>query len=701
MSWTRANAMLTMTSPLGADQLIPIKLTAHEAISEPYRFDVEVVSQAGVVDPDQLLNQKVCVTLNSAAETPARYFHGIVQSVTALGGERGLAAAQYYYYGLVIVPTLWFLGQTVDCRVYQNLTTVDILKSMFSDFSLTDVSFPSPGAAREYTVQFNETDLHFATRLMEEEGYFYFFTHTDSAHTLVIANNNQAFKDISGASLHLGGGDSDGTLLNGWTRPKATTRGSMKFGDHDPTRPTVDLTSQSTTVLKTGGASTRDHYRYPALTATKDVVAARAKNEMEAAEARVSLYEAGSRFGALCPGGKFTLACRPASSDDGTYVLREVTHNAEDSSWLAGGGGSEYTNHFAAFPSATNWRQPLVTARPRMEGIHVGLVLGPNSKSGSGVKDGESEEIYTDSMARVKVRFFWDHRQDASGSLACWARVVQPWAGNGWGAQFIPRIGTEVAVAFVDSDPDRPIVIGGLYNGSDAPIYSDSDKTKSGFRSRSSLKGAAADFNEFTFDDKKDSELIFMHAQKDLTTEVEHDQTLTVDNCRVVTVKKDETVDIQNNQTIKVKNAHTFTVTDGNRAVSVNTGNNTFTVKQGNNTVSIDTGNYDVTVGQGNHSLDVKTGNYSVKVDTGNHSLDVSTGNYTVKTDVGSVSVEATQGITLKVGGNSLKIDPSGIALNGIMLKLEGQGMATLKAPMTQVSGDGMLTLKGGIMMLN
>ncbi|HEY8290182.1 MAG TPA: type VI secretion system tip protein TssI/VgrG, partial [Acetobacteraceae bacterium] len=484
-------------------------------------------------------------------------------------------------------------------------------------------------------------------------------------------------------------------------------------------RPTVDLTSQSTTLLKTGGASTRDHFRYPALTSTKDVVGDRAKREMEAAEARVSLYEAGSRFGALRPGGKFSLSCRPASSDDGTYVLREVSHAAQDTSWLAGGGAAEYSNHFSAFPVATNWRQPLDTPRPRMEGIHVALVLGPNSQSGNGVKDGESEEIYTDSLARVKVRFFWDQRKDANGALACWARVVQPWAGNGWGAQFIPRIGTEVAVAFVDSDPDRPIVIGGLYNGSDAPIYSDSDKTKSGFRSRSSLKGGNADFNEFTFDDKKDSELIFMHAQKDLTTEVEHDQTLTVDNCRVVTVKKDETVDIQNNQTIKVKNDHTFTVTDGNRSVSVDQGNNTFTVKQGNHTVSINTGDYiatvkqgkhtldvtqgdyNVTVGQGNHVRDVQTGNYAVKVEKGNHTLSVQLGDYTVKADAGTISMEATKGINLTVGGNSIKIEPSGITVNGTMLKLQGQAQAEMAAPMTKVSGDGMLTLKGGIMMLN
>src|SRR5262249_3685070 len=156
-------------------------------------------------------------------------------------------------------------------------------------------------------------------------------------------------------------------------------------------------------------------------------------------------------------------------------------------------------NRFAALPVKTTWRQPMLTPRPRMDGIHVALVIGP-----------DGEEIYTDDLGRVQVRFFWDHRQDQTPDQKCWARVIQPWAGNGWGAQFIPRIGTEVAVAFVDGDPDRPIVVGGLYNGQDAPIYSKADKTKSGFRTRSSLKGGTSDLNELTFEDKKGSELVFV-----------------------------------------------------------------------------------------------------------------------------------------------------------------------------------------------
>src|SRR5262249_16667037 len=160
-----------------------------------------------------------------------------------------------------------------------------------------------------------------------------------------------------------------------------------------------------------------------------------------------------------------------------------VVHEAHDETVLNQDVPPSYINRFTAFPASVNWRQPIATLRPRMEGIHVAIVLGP-----------QGEEIYTDDLARVKVRFYWDHRDEATDSESVWARVIQPWAGKGWGAQFIPRVGTEVAVAFVDGDPDRPIVVGGLYNGRDTPIYSKDDKTKSGFRTRSSLKGGTSDF---------------------------------------------------------------------------------------------------------------------------------------------------------------------------------------------------------------
>src|SRR3974390_3243334 len=185
-TWTRASALITMTSPLGDDVLIPISLSAQEAISQPFQFEIAAVCQTGVVDRDALLYQPACVTLQSMG-TPVRYFHGIIRGVNAEGTVRGTTgAATQQVYSIVLVPRLWFLGQTLDCRVYQKKSAGDILEAMFQDAGITDVSGPPSSSQREYTVQFNESDLHFTTRLMEEEGWFYFFEHAAAKHTLGI-----------------------------------------------------------------------------------------------------------------------------------------------------------------------------------------------------------------------------------------------------------------------------------------------------------------------------------------------------------------------------------------------------------------------------------------------------------------------------------------------------------------------------------
>ena len=699
--WSRDTATLVMTSPLGDDVLIPLAVTASEMISQPYEFIVDAVSQQGEVKPDDVLNQPVTVTLQSDGEA-VRHFSGIVRQVTAEGTVRSAGdVEEFRLYRLIVVPRLWFLNQTTDCRVYQNMTADAIIKKVFEDDSLTTMDVKPSGPSRIYTVQFNETDLQFVTRLMEEEGWYYYFEHTDSDHKLVIANENGAFTDIDNGTLHIGGGD-EGTLLLEFSRPSATVRGKMTLKDYDPEKADTLLQSEQPTVLQTGGAAQRDDFRWPALSFDNGVITNRAKWDQEAAEALADLYSGSTRFGGLVPGGVFKIKSLPASPYDGDYVVRSTEHHASDDTWLSQNGTANYMVHFGSFKKATTWRQPIVTPRPRMVGVHTGLVMGPQHSKAADIKSQSGEEIHTDDLGRVKVRFYWDHRAEATGNDSMWARVIQPWAGKGWGAQFIPRVGTEVAVAFVDGDPDRPIVIGGLYNSRDTPIYSKADKNKLGFRTRSVPKGAqGTHFNEFTFDDTKGSELIFFHAEKDYTTEVEHDQTLKVDNCRIVTVKVDETVSIGNNQTIKVKMDHKFTVTDGNRTVTVDKGDNKFKVSMGDHSEEVSMGNYDTKVSMGNVSLKIDMGNYDTKLGMGNQSTDLGMGNYTLKADLGSVTIEAMQGITLKVGQSSVKIDQMGVTIEGMMVKATGQIMTQVKGLMTQVNADAILMVKGGITMIN
>jgi type VI secretion system secreted protein VgrG len=674
-NWSRASALLAMTSPLGPDALIPLSMSVQEAISQPFQCDVLVASQKGKIDPTQLLNNPVCVTIQQSG-SPVRYFNGIVRHMSAEGTANAADGTDtYQIYKVIIVPRLWFLGQTMDCRVYEVKSAGDILKLIFQDAGLTDFSSLPASTSRPYTVQFNESDLHFATRLMEEEGWYYFFQHTSNKNTLVLTNQNTAFTTIPNATFYIGAGSGDAVELLSFTQVAGTTRGKQTYRDYDPANPDTPLLNSQTTVLKTGGATQRDYFRWPALTFDNGTVSDRAKREMEAAEAAAALYEGASHFAGLVPGGKFTIDSQPASPYDGSYVVRSVRHQVTDDTWLTNSGASSYLNHFVAFPAATTWRQPMVTPRPRMEGIHTALVLGQQDGKGAAIKSQDGEEIYTDDMARVKVRFYWDYRGEATGPNAIWARVIQPWAGKGWGTQFIPRVGTEVAVAFVDADPDRPIVIGGLYNGRDTPIYAVADKTKSGIRTRSSLKGSTKQFNEFTFDDKSGSELIFMHAEKDLFTEIENNQTLTVDNCRMVTVKKDETVQIQNNQTI--------TVTQ-DRAVTVSKGNSTFDVAEGNHTVTIDKGTQSVTI-KGNSTFEVTQGNHTETLDQGDYSIQISKG---------KMSVQAQTSIELTVGQSSIKLTPQAITIAAAQINLTGQMKGSF-------DGGAELDLKGGMVKIN
>ncbi len=708
--WVRDKALLSMTSPLAADALIPTHMIATEEISHPFNYEIAAVSQVGIIPKDDLLNKPVCVILRGDTG-PARYFHGIVHGLTPNGVVRGKnTGEEFQNYSLTVVPRLWTLRQTLDCRVYQNKSVKDILTAMFQDAGLTDFTFSvSSSASRPYTVQFNESDYHFALRLMEEEGWFYYFEHTETKHTIIITDKNATFKDIPDATLHFSLSEIDTSGIMEWRPPVHTTTGSYAKGDYDPEKPGTKLYNQQKTVLTAAGPDTRDIYRWPALTNTSSIVEGRAKFEIEAAEAAVSLYHGSSHFGALVPGGKFTLTNNPAGADDGTYALRAVTHLVEDSTWITNEGNLSYSNRFEAIQAALPWRQPLATPRPRMEGVHSALVMGPQSDAKVAIKMQDGEEIHTDDLARVKVRFFWDWRAEATGGASLWARVIQPWAGNGWGTQFIPRVGTEVAVAFVDGDPDRPIVLGGLYNGASAPIYAVADKTKSGIRTRSSLKGDSSKFNELTFDDKKDNELIFIHAQKDMTTEVEHDEKLTVDNCRIVLVKVDETIDVKGKQTITIVKDHSFEVTEGNSTNKITKGNHTFevskgdhssTISMGNSKMEVSKGNHDVKIGMGNFTTKVGMGNVSTEVSMGNSELKLPLGNVSVKADLGKIDNEAMQAIEFKVGASSIKIDQMGVTIKGMMISIEGQIQTQVKGLMTQVSGDVMLQLKGAITMI-
>jgi type VI secretion system secreted protein VgrG len=648
----RSNSILQLTtSPLGQDVLVPTAISGHEAISQPFSYRVQMISDQGGIDPDQMLHMPGCLVLRRDQE-PARYFHGIFQEFAASGQAR----PDIFAYTAVLVPKVWFLSQTIDCRVFQEKSVKDILEQMFQDAGVTDVDFRlyAQPHQRAYTVQFNETDLQFATRLMEETGLFYFFEHDADRHTLVITDNNDAFHDIPDASLRFDANIVAEDVLNAWNRPRGTTHGKVTLKDYDPTQPGKLLQKDHEGDMKVGGAANRDVFLWPAATHAPQVVSNRSELMVQAAQAAVSVVSGAGSFRPLTSGAGFTLEQDPLTGEQGTrYIVRWMSFEAVDESWSTDGAPAHYANSFDCFPASVTWRQPFSVDRPDMGGIHSAIVLGP-----------EGEEIYTDKYARVKIKFFWDYRGEATADKSVWARVMQPWAGPGWGWQFIPRVGTEVAVAFIDGDADRPIVLGGLYNGDQMPIYPpESEKTKSGLRTRSTLKGGSSEFNELTFEDKKGEELVFVQAQKDMSTKVKHDDRLEVGH--------DQSISIGNNRTEKVGNDE-----------------------------KIDIGN-DRTETVGNDEKVTISNNRTVQIQQGDDKLTIQQGDLSIEVSMGKATVTAMQSIELIVGSSKVRIDQTGVSISGTLIDISGDASVSVGAPMVSVSGDATVSIDGGMVEIN
>ncbi len=632
-----------------ADALFPVALHAEEELNQPFLVVVDFHSATEGLAANDFIDKAMCISVNQPGLDSPRYFHGVIRSWIDKGGPDGA-----YNYRAEIVPAFWFTSQTADCRIYHDMTTVDILTQIFGDYGISDYQFNIQGSRtqRPYTVQFNETDLDFCKRLMEEEGYFYFFTHTASAHTMVVADDNVAFTALANATLVLSTdtGSLWDSAITGWQGRQRSAEGKYTLYDYDPMNPSTEVTGNHSTLLGHSNVGKRDVMEWPALTTVADTAGARAKIRQEAAEADHILYDGGSTNSEMIPGGKFTV--------DQEYVIRRVVHDVVEESKAGGGAVTSYTNNFTAWPSATKFRAPLDTKRPVMAGIYSAVVLGPSG-----------QEIYTDDQGHVKVLFFWDWRKEATSDNTLWCRVLQPWAGNGWGMQNIPRVGTEVAVAFVDGDPDHPVVLGGFFNATQTyPLAPGSTPTITGLRSRSSPGGGDSDYNEFSFDDNAGSEVVNFQAQKDFTGYVKNDWTMKIDN------------------------NYALTITNGKMETTVSTGNQSNTVSQGNQSNQVDQGNWSNKVSQGNISTEASAGNISDKA---------SAGDIAIEATAGKITVTAGQSITLKVGGSSVTIDNTGVTVKGTMLSLKGDAQAELGSPMTTVKGDGMLTLKGGMVMIN
>jgi type VI secretion system secreted protein VgrG len=679
--YTQANRPFAVHTPLGEDVLLLERFTGEESISTPFRFVLDMLSEDASITPEKLLRKDASVTLR-VSDDEERVIHGWISRFVQLGRtDAGLTS-----YRAELVPWLWFLSLSSDCRIFQHMTVLEIVEKVFTDLGYKDFqskcvkSYPQ----REYCVQYRETHFDFVSRLLEEEGIFYFFDHSKSKHTLVLADGTSAVQYGAGPqSVRMSstgsGGIQESDVILELEREHAVCSGKITLSDYDYLKPSSSLRSSIS------GDQKGERHDYPGKYTKKEEGERYARLQLEAQEALQLVVRGKGSCTAFQSGCRFDLAEHYRRDANQTYQLLRVRHQGATGGYRSGEDTAHtYENDFTAIPYSIPYRPQRTVPRPVVHGSQTALVVGK-----------KGEEIWVDKYGRVKVQFYWDREGKQDGDSSCWVRVSSTWAGKNWGAIQIPRVGQEVIVDFLEGDPDCPIITGRVYNAEQMPPYAlPANQTQSGVKTRSSKGGGTENFNELRFEDKKGSEEIFVHAEKDLKTEVENDETRDELHDRTTTIKNNET------KTVSEGN-ESITIAKGNQDITVSEGNQSITVAKGNQDVKVSQGNQAITISQGNQTVDIKMGNQTVTLDNGNQSTTLKMGNMTTKMSLGKSATEAMQSIELKVGGSSIKIDQMGVTIKGMAVKIDATMQAEVKGMMTQVNGNGMLKLQGGITMIN
>jgi type VI secretion system secreted protein VgrG len=516
-----------LKTPLGKDKLAITRLDGSEGLSELFTFNIEALSDTEDLDFDGALGAKCTVTVTSNERT--RHFNGVLVEAQWTGFHHDL-----YSYRLVLRPWLWLLSRVSDCRIFANKTAPEILADIFAKhgFATVEKKLTENYNQIEYYVQYRETDLDFVTRIMEEFGIYYFFRHEDGDHTLVLADAKSSHAPLPGGSKlsfrPVQSSRRREAHLSHWFPGRRFNTGRVVLNDYDYLKPSASLLSESESA--SGYQNSKlETFDYPGRYVEKSDGEKYAKVRLEAEQASDNRSQGVGTVASLFPGALVSLTDHPAGSQNREYLVVRATHAVSTEMFRSGSSSGEeepYSGRYEFLPSDKPFRSPMVTPRPVVRGPQTAKVVG----------DGE---IDVDEHGRIIVQFHWDRNKDESRRV----RIGQVWSGKNWGGIFIPRVGMEVIVEFLEGDPDRPLVIGTVYNKEYQPPYNlPGDKNLAGWKSDSTEGGGG--YNELVFDDTKGSEKIRVHAEKDMETTIENNDDQTVNNDRTITVqgKHDETI---------------------------------------------------------------------------------------------------------------------------------------------------------------
>jgi type VI secretion system secreted protein VgrG len=540
----------------GAEDLGVFRFSGREAISELYRFTVDFLAPTPL---SRVFRNEALLRVAGADDGPPRFIHGIVHTLGSLGTSRRGRLQR-----LEIVPRVALLQYRQDCRIFQNMTVEEICRKVIAQAGLPPdalrFTLCVEHAPREYCVQYRESDWAFIRRILAEDGCNFYFEHIDTAHTMVVSDDPQSRTALPGGQVlrvvdHNSGMIADADHIIDLCYEETIGPGRFSARDYNYLEPSDTLDSQFG-----GEAQDLEIYDYPGH--YENAGAGRAITQARLGALQVPLRRARGRSGCarITPG--YAIVGQHDLSEDamfeGQLRILEVTHTGEQPQALGEDGAgkpSSYLNEFVCMPADLPIRAPC-PRKPTIPGTQTAVVTGASG-----------EEIFTDEFGRIKVQFHWDRQGKFDDNSSCWVRVSQAWAGPGWGALHIPRVGHEVVVAFLDGNPDRPLVIGSVYHAvHGAPTQLPEKRTRSAIRSESSPGGGGN--NELAFEDSKGNEEVYLHAQKDLRVAVEndaghsvgHDETRTVANDRTRAVGHNETLSIGKDLTSTVGNNQNETV---------------------------------------------------------------------------------------------------------------------------------------------
>jgi type VI secretion system secreted protein VgrG len=659
------------------------KLRAIEEIGKPFDIRLDFVSEIPDITIEDMLGQVGGVSLKKpvhANSTIKSHFHGVIHNFVYVGSK-----AKKHRYRAELRPHLWLLRHTRDCHVFQNLSVPKIIEEVLKKkygFSDIESLLKKQYDPVEFCIQYRESDYQLLHRLMEREGIYYYFKFEANKHILVLCDGSSCHSAIEGKSeipfLQKSSMLSKSEHIYDWERVVDMQPGKVELSNYDYNKPDTDLR------VKLNSSRTHPHsnlevYDYPG---NHTVIAdgnSHVRLRHEAYDAAFSHFEGLGSCTRLDVGRKFKLTEHKTKAFNEEYLITRCETNvvaAELASFRKKSDNS-FEASIHAINAKSNFRMPRVTPWPDMGGPHTAVVVGK-----------KGEEIWTEKLGRIKVQFHWDRVGKKDENSSCWVRVMQPWAGNAWGAMHIPRIGQEVIIQFIHGDPDQPLVVGSVYNGGQATPFSLPDQAySSGVRSRSTKKGSTETFNELRFDDDKDKEKIYFHAEKDFVRVVENNDTLDVGF-----VKKDggnQTIKVFGNQTVEVG------VDDGKSG-----GCQTVTIFK-DQTETLTTGNRKVEIKKGSDTLTILEGDRKTLLSQGSDALDITQGNLNIKLSAGACTIDAAQSILLKVGASKIEITPDSINIESVNINIKGNGPVSVKGAQGTYDGGAMLVLKAGMVKIN